>query len=154
MKVLYPRIIREASEIYEQFNYHRDFIKNFTEMTTSDHQSNVLSFTMRPASETFSEDIPQRIHKTQKQHCIPRYCKNPRSLSPTQKALLNASILIHLDFKKEFILYTDTCRKGIASSLYQTSDNGKEHSMLFIFCGLTDTETCFSATGLEYLMVM
>ena len=32
MELPYPKTIGEASEIFGQFNYHRDFIKNFAEI--------------------------------------------------------------------------------------------------------------------------
>jgi len=48
-------------------------------------------------------------------------------------ALTKAPILIHPDFTKPFILYTDTCHKGIAGSLYQVSEEDqREHPILFI----------------------
>lgn len=69
-------------------------------------------------------------------------------------ALSTAPVLIHPNFDREFILYMDACRKGIVEALYQVSDDGKEHPILFILRGLTDAETRYSATELECLVVV
>lgn len=69
-------------------------------------------------------------------------------------ALTTAPTLIHPNFDKEFILYTDACRKGIAGSLYQVADDGKEHPILFISRGLAESKTGYSATELECYSVV
>ena len=47
--------------------------------------------------------------------------------------LSSAPMLIHLDFDREFILYTDTYRKGIEAGLYQVSlEDNKLHLIFFI----------------------
>ena len=66
----------------------------------------------------------------------------------------SAPVLVHLDFNREFILYSDACRKGIAAALYQVAEDRKEHPILFISRGLTDAETRYSATELECLAVV
>jgi len=66
--------------------------------------------------------------------------------------LSSAPVLIHLDFDREFILYTDAYRKGIRAGLYQMSlKDNKLHPVLFISHQLKDAETCYSATKLECL---
>jgi hypothetical protein len=57
-----------------------------------------------------------------------------------KEALTSAPTLVNPDFDKEFILYTDACSKGIAGSLYQVADDGKEHPILFISRGLANAE--------------
>jgi len=66
--------------------------------------------------------------------------------------LSSAPVLMHPDFEREFILYTNACRKGIGAGLYQVSlEDNKLHPILFISRQLKDAEIRYSATELECL---
>ena len=43
-----------------------------------------------------------------------------------------ALIVAYLNFKKPFILYTDTSEKGIGVVLYQKNDQGKKHIIAYV----------------------
>jgi RNase H-like domain found in reverse transcriptase/Integrase zinc binding domain len=60
--------------------------------------------------------------------------------------------LIHPDFDKEFTLYIDACAIGVAGNLSQVStDDGKEHPILYISRRLNSHEAKYTATELECL---
>jgi hypothetical protein len=155
MDLPYPRTIGEASELFGQFNYHRDFIKGFAEIA-------------KPITDGMSPQKGRKVHGRPAPHKMtPKEYAKMRSNAPfpdskairdafaeLKKALSTAPVLVHPDFEKEFILYTDACRKGIAGALYQMSDDNKEHPVLFISRNLTDAETRYSATELECLGVV
>ena len=67
--------------------------------------------------------------------------------------MTQASVLIHPQFDKPFILYYDACRKGIGGALHQMVD-GVEHPVLFISHILTPAEVNYRATELKCLAVV
>jgi hypothetical protein len=151
-KLPYPRTIGEASEIYGQFNYHREFIKNFAEIALP------VTKAMSPAKGNNNKPSiklsPKEYAKLRSNSTYPDKPEIRQAFQTLKDALSNALVLIHPDFDKEFILYSDACRTGIAASLYQVADDGKEHPVLFISPGLTDAETRYSATELECLALV
>ena len=78
-----------------------------------------------------------------------------KAFAELKRSLSIVSVLIHPDFTKRFILYMDTCRKGIAGILQQIWDeDGKEHLVLFISRVLKQAERNYSSTEIEYLVVV
>jgi hypothetical protein len=154
MQLPYPKTIGQASEIFGQFNYHRDFIKNFAEialpitkaMSPSKHRQRQKKIPIKMS--------PKEYAKMRSNTVYPDLPEIREAFEKLKVALSTAPILAHPDFDKQFILYSDACRKGIAGALYQVGDDGKEHPILFISRGLTDAETRYSATELECLAVV
>jgi Reverse transcriptase (RNA-dependent DNA polymerase)/RNase H-like domain found in reverse transcriptase len=133
MELPYPRTIGEASIIFGQFNYHRDFIKGFAEISKpiTDGMSPSKNNKKKPGREP-NRMSPKEYTKMHSNTPFPDTPKIREAFQNLKLALSNAPVLIHPNFEKEFVLYTDACRKGIAGALYQMGDDSKEHPVLFI----------------------
>jgi len=160
----YPKTVKEASTIFAKFNYHRDFIPRFAEIalpiTKAMGQNKRSTVSNRKA-----KSIKAKRKESDKPKISPKEMAKARYALPfpdteeIRKAfeilkarLSSAPVLIHPDFDREFILYTDACRKGIGAGLYQVSlEDNKLHPILFISRQLKDAETRYSATELECL---
>jgi hypothetical protein len=154
MDLPYPKTIGEASELFGQFNYHRDFIQGFAEMAKPITDGMSPKKTTKKYGASPHRMSPKEYAKMRSNTPFPDNQKIREAFLQLKTALSNAPVLVHPNFEKEFILYTDACRKGIAGALYQMSDDSKEHPILFISRNLTDAETRYSATELECLAVV
>ena len=154
MALPYPTTIGEASEIFGQYNYHRDFIDNFAEIALSITKAMSPTKGKRNPKKPTVKMSPKEYAKLRSKTPYPDTPEIRHAFDTLKKCLSSAHVLVHPDFDKEFILYSDACRKGVAGSLYQVAEDGKEHPILFISHGLTDAETRYSATELECLAVV
>ena len=127
MKLPYPRTIGEAAEIYGQFNYHRDFIKDFSEIALP------ITKAMSPTGGRSARKDPKKpaMKLSPKDYARIRsntaYPDRPEIRNAFQllkEALSNAPVLAHPDFEKEFILYSDACRKGVPALFIRSAKMG------------------------------
>jgi hypothetical protein len=139
MDLPYPKTIGEASEIFSQFNYHRDFIQQFAEIARPITEG--MSLRKYHGKAKTIKMIPKEYAKMRSNLPYPDKREIHDAFEELKMALSNAPILAHPDFDKGFILYVNACKKGIAGSLYQIGPDGKVHPILFISRGLTDAET-------------
>src|SRR5579871_5784267 len=68
-----------------------------------------------------------------------------------KQKLCSAPILIHPDFSKPFILYTDASKLGLGAILTQEDNNKEEHIICYASRGLCPHEENYAATKLECL---
>jgi len=163
--LLYLKTVKEASTIFIKFNYHYNFISRFAEIALpitkamgqnkcsiiNNHKAKLIKANRKES------DAPNKLRISPKEMAKAHYTlpfsdtKDIRKVFEILKACLSSVlVLIHPDFDREFILYTDVCRKGIGAGLYQVSlEDNKLHAILFISCQLKDAETCYSATELK-----
>ena len=71
-----------------------------------------------------------------------------------KQALVTALILAYPNFKKEFLLLTDTSKVGIRAVLFQLDDQEKEHSIAFDSKTLSKHEQNYNTTNLEALAII
>ena len=64
---------------------------------------------------------------------------------------LTAPVLAFVDFKKPFLLETDTSIEGLGVVLSQKQDNGQYHPIAYASCGLKGGESRYHSSKLEFL---
>ena len=64
---------------------------------------------------------------------------------------LTAPVLAFTDFKKPFLLETDTSIEGLGVVLSQKQDNGRYHPVAYASCGLRRGELKYHSSKLEFL---
>ena len=138
----YPKTVKEASTIFVKFNYHCDFIPRFAEIALPITKALGQNKRFRVDNYKASVITSKRMNAiiSLKEMVKARYTLPFLDTKEIRKAFLilkahlsSASILMHPDFEREFILYTDTCKKGIGTGLYQVSlEDNKLHPILFI----------------------
>ena len=169
----YLKTVKEASTIFAKFNYYYDFIPRFAEIALPitkamgqnkksrvDNRKASAITSKRASTEASAETGKQRI--SPKEMAKAHYTLSFPDTEEIRKAfeilkahLSSAPVLMHLDFEREFILYTDACRKGIGAGLYQMSiEDDKLYPILFISHQLKDAETRYSAMELECLSLV
>ena len=64
---------------------------------------------------------------------------------------LTAPVLAFVDFKKSFLLETDTSIEGLGAVLSQKQDDGHYHPVAYASCGLKGGELKYHSSKLEFL---
>ena len=163
----YPKTVKEASTIFTKFNYHRDFIPRFAEIalsitkamgqnkrsTINNHKAKSIKANRKESDAVDKQPISlKEMAKARYALPFPDTDEIRKAFEILKARLSSAPVLIHPNFDREFILYTDACRKGIGAGLYQMSlEDNKLHPVLFISRQLKDAETRYLATELECL---
>ena len=162
----YLKTMKEASIIFAKFNYYHNFIPHFAEIAlpitkaigqnkrfrVDNHKASAIS-SRRAAPETGNQSTsPKEMVKAHYTLPFPDTEEIRKAFKILKAHLSSALILMYSDFKREFILYTNTCRKGIRAGLYQVLlEDNKLHLILFISHQLKDAETRYFATELKCL---
>src|SRR5579862_7873448 len=124
MKLPYPKTIREASE---------SSVNSTTTETSLKDLPNSPDQSRKPYHQRRARGDLNSHRTNYRSRNIPKCSSAPfpdteeiqKAFQELKMALSNTPVLIHSNFNKEFILYMDACRKGVAESLYQIGDNGK-----------------------------
>ena len=144
----FPKTIKKAMEILGMFNYYRNFIKYFAWIAAPLYDG------LKKQSTDASLDAKARARI----HGRCSFPDTPEARSAFEKlkeALTQAPVLIHPDFERGFILYTDACKLGVAGTLAQISlEDNKEHPVLFISRRLNIHEQKYTSTELECLALV
>ena len=77
--------------------------------------------------------------------------KTVEAFGTLKQKLCSAPILVHLDFSKPFILFTDASKLGLGAVLSQLDDNNKEHVISYTSRGLHSSEENYDVMKLECL---
>ena len=154
MKLKFPTTVSEARTVFGEFGYHRAFMDEFAIVAEPLTSGLGLS---REEKKSFQKSGKLPDPKAMKALGERPFEKTPARIAAFEalkELLSNAPILVHPDYDKPFILYTDACRKGIAAALYQKGTDGKEHPVLFISRTLRPAEKNYAATELECLAMV
>jgi hypothetical protein len=126
-----------------------------TSMIESNDESYEYSTSDKSSKTTKPKIDPKEAARRRSRLPFPDNPKTRIAFAALKHAITHAPVLIYADFLKEFILYCDASRKGIAGNLHQVSDtDGKEHPILFISCTLKPAETRYASTELECLAIV
>ena len=71
-----------------------------------------------------------------------------------KQRLISAPILVHPDFKRLFMIFTDASAIKIEAILSQKDDQGQERVIQYASRQVSNTEWNYSATNLECLGVV
>ena len=148
----FPETLADAWTILGMLNYHRSFVKNY-------------SIIARPLTDALclSEQDKKLLRSLTSKKIPPALRKKPYPSTPEMRAAFDTlkeaistdPVLIHPDFTKPFILYTDASRLGLGTALYQVSERDqKEHPVLFISRSLKSAEKNYTAMELECLALV
>src|ERR1043166_6767341 len=77
-----------------------------------------------------------------------------QAFNKVKQILTKASVLVHLDFNKEFKLYTDVLQKGLGAILCQENDDGKDQVIAYATRAFNGTEQKYPITDQEALAVV
>ena len=150
-KLPYPSIVRKAQEILGIINYYRGFIEKFSWIAAAIYDG---MKTTLPAQDLAKMDVKQRAAAHGRQP-FPDKPAIRAAFKQLKDVLSSAPVLIHPDFRKPFVLYTDAAKVGIAATLHQIADHdGKEHPVLYISRRLSSPESHDAALELECLWVV
>ncbi|KAE8182222.1 hypothetical protein CF336_g8626, partial [Tilletia laevis] len=119
-----PHTAKETLRFYAMASWYRKFIQDFAKRA-------------KPMHEAIHEE-PFRWGTDQQ-----------RAFNDIKVALSSTPILRRPNFDKPFILDVDASSIGFGAALIQTDDNNHEHPIIYISRQTKDTETRYSATGLE-----
>ncbi len=151
----FPRTIKHGHQVVGQFNYYREFIKNYAEI--AEPLTTALSFKSTTAAEKpkSSERDLKKEYRLRSTNPFPDNTATRTAFERLKTAISSAPVLIHPNFDKPFSLYVDASRIGIGCALHQVSDvDNKEHPVLFVSRVLRPAEKNYSATELECLGVV
>jgi hypothetical protein len=147
LAIPFPQTIKKAQEVLGMFNYYRIFIEHFAWVAAP-----LYDGLKKQSSE---QPLPTDPRLRAKLHGRCKFPDNPETRGAfrlLQQALASAPVLIHPDFEKEFTLYVDACAIGVAGNLSQiSSQDGKEHPILYISRLLNSHEAKYTSTELECL---
>jgi len=148
----FPRTIKDAMMVMGLFNYYRNFIPFFAWIAAPIYEG--LKGTVEDKKQI--ADLPAKDKaRARGRWAFPDTEEIRMAFQLLKDALVNAPTLIHPDFSKEFSLYTDACRKGVAAVLQQISSiDGLEHPILYISRRLNSAEFHYASTELECLAVV
>jgi hypothetical protein len=116
-----PTNKKELRSALGLFSYYQKFIKNFAQIT-------------RPLFD-FVKDVSYEWTEDQQ-----------KAFDYLKSAMVRAPILIHPDFNKPFILYTDASGIGVGAILAQKDDEGKEHVIEYASRLMNDAEKNYPIT--------
>jgi len=152
LAVPFPETVKQALVILGMFNYYRAFIPHFALIAAPLYDA--LKMTPSQRKEIADLDSKERA----KVRARWTFLDSPATRDAFEKlrqALTDSPVLIHPDFTREFILYCDACRKGIAAVLQQVClEDMKEHPILYVSRRLSSAESHYGATELECLAVV
>jgi len=151
LAIPYPETVKQAMVILGMFNYYRTFIDSFALIAAPLYDG--LKGSLKDTN--LSNLSPKAKAKVRARWRFPDTSECRQAFQQLKNALSNAPTLIHPDFAKEFILYCDASRKGIAAILQQISSlDNKEHPICYISRRLNASEYHYASTELECLAVV
>ena len=151
LAIQYPETIKQAMVILGMFNYYRNFIDSFAIIAAPLYDG--LKGSLKDTS--LANLSPKAKAKVRSRWRFPDTPDCRKAFQRLKDALSNAPTLIHPDFSREFILYCDACRKGIAAILQQISPlDDKEHPICYISRRLNASEYHYASTKLECLAIV
>lgn len=125
-----PTSLRDVQAIMGLFQYYKSFVKDFTRIAA-------------PIYKVMKKTQPFYWHQKQQQ-----------AFSQLKQKMLEAPILAHPDYTKEFILYTDASYSGLGFILCQMGEDQKEHPIAYGGRKLNSAEQNYTITELECLGVV
>src|SRR3954454_22836318 len=146
-----PENISQLREFLELASYYRKFIKNFSKKVKS--MTKLLEGTKREVKKGKWE---KEMHKGIKDsEFLEKWGEEQeKSYELMKKVLTETPVLIHSNFKKDFILSTDTLEYALEAVLEQEGDDGKLHPVGYASKTLTKVEQKYSTTELECYAVV
>ena len=97
-----PKNLRDVQSVLGLFQYYKNFVKDFTRIAG-------------PIYLALKKDQLQWRPEQEKAFCT------------LKQKMMESPILVHSDYDKEFILYTDASYQGLGFILSQKDEQGKEH---------------------------
>ena len=151
LAIPYPETVKQAMVILGMFNYYRTFIDSFALIAAPLYDG--LKGSLKDTS--LSNLSPKARAKIRSRWRFPDTPQCREAFQLLKDALANTPTLIHPDFEKEFTLYCDASKKGIAAILQQISSiDDREHPICYISRRLNTSEYHYASTELECLAVV
>jgi len=101
-----PKNLKELRSRLGLFSFYHQYIKGFSSITTPMYELTQIEN---------GKYVPFVWNE-----------KRQKAFNEIKRKMMMAPIIVHPDFEKLFILYTDASREGIGAVLYQKDDQGKE----------------------------
>ncbi len=152
---LQPRI-KFLGRVVDEFGIHTvdDKIKAIAEIPQPMSTDNLRSFLgvtgyYKPLIKDFAARASHLTHLLKKDVPLQWLPAQQSSFEDFKKALMQASVLVFINFKNPFQLCTDVSASGLGAALIQTDNSGKKHVIVFASRVLTAPEKNYSVTHLE-----
>src|SRR5437764_3524957 len=132
-------------------SYYRKFIKDFSKKVKP--MTRLLEGTKREAKKgKWEKEMRKGIRDNE---LLEKWGEEQKkSYELMKRVLTETSVLIHLNFKKDFILSTDASGYALGAILEQEGDDGKLHPVGYASKTLTKLEQKYSTTELECYAVV
>jgi hypothetical protein len=124
-----PQNLRDVQSVLGLFQYYKNFVKDFAR-------------------------IAAPIYLALKKNQFQWGPEQNKAFNILKQKMTEAPILAHLDYEKEFILYTDASYLGLGFILAQKDEQGKEHPVRYGGKKLRSNEQNYTITNLECLSIV
>src|SRR4051812_23889163 len=146
-----PENISQLREFLGLTSYYRKFIKDFSKKVKP--MTKLLEGTKREAKKgKWEKEVQKGIKDSE---FLERWGEEQeKSYELMKRVLTETPVLIHSNFKKDFILSTDASGYALGAVLEQEGDDGKLHPVGYVSKTLTKVEQKYSTMELECYAVV